>query len=124
MNFKEIKELISVLGFVPESADGRLFVKKYRNHNRYSLKVDFQNKKISYGSEIRVNHQGVLGFDENENFVVLECVNRLLEKGYEPKHIELERMFPVGHNPVAGRADVPVYDRKGKTLFVIECKTF
>jgi type I restriction enzyme M protein len=33
-------------------------------------------------------------------------------------------MFPVGHNPVAGRADITVYDRRGKTLFVVECKTF
>src|SRR3712207_7223272 len=35
----------------------------------YPLKVDFQNKRISYGSEIRVNHQKVLSFDDNENFV-------------------------------------------------------
>jgi type I restriction enzyme M protein len=124
MNFKEIKELISVLGFVPAGTDGKIFVKKYKKHNRYSLKVDFQNKRICYGSEIRVNHQKVLSFDDNENFVVLECVNRLLEKGYEPQHLELERTFPVGHNPVAGRADITVYDRKRKTLFVIECKTF
>jgi type I restriction enzyme M protein len=124
MNLKEIKNLISALGFVSKGTDENIFVKKYPKHNRYSIKVDFQNKKISYGSDIRVNHQRVLGFDENENFVVLECVNRLLEKGYEPKHLELERMFPVGHNPVAGRADITVYDRKGKTLFVIECKTF
>jgi len=124
MTSQEIKNLISALGFVSKGTDEKVYIKKYSNHNRYSLKVDFENKKISYGGDIRVNHQRVLGFDDNENFVVLECVNRLLEKGYEPKHLELERMFPLGHNPVAGRADITVYDRKGKTLFVVECKTF
>ncbi|MDQ3848465.1 MAG: N-6 DNA methylase, partial [Thermoproteota archaeon] len=124
MAFQEIKNLLSALGFAPSGADGNVFVKRYPHHKRYILKVDFQDKKISYGKDIRVNHQNVLGFDDRENFVVLECVNRLLEKGYEPRHIELERMVPVGHTPVAGRADVTVYDRKGKTLFVVECKTF
>ena len=116
--------MISALGFACKSPDQNLFIKKYPNHNRYSLKVDFQNKRISYGHDIKVNHQRVLGFEDAENFVVLECVDRLLVKGYEPKHLELERMFPVGHNPVAGRADITVSDRKGKTLFVVECKTF
>lgn len=124
MTVKEIQKLISALGFVPTGTDGKVFVKRYPNHHRYSLKVDFQDKKISYGKDIIVNHQGILGFDDKENFVVLECVDRLLVKGYEPQHLELERMFPVGHNPVAGRADVTVYDRKGKTLFVVECKTW
>lgn len=107
-----------------QGTDEKVYVKRYSKHNPYLLKVDIENKRIWYGNEIKVNHQKVLGFDEDENFVVLECVNRLLEKGYEPKHLELERMFPLGHNPVAGRADITVYDRKGKTLFVIECKTF
>ncbi len=124
MNLTEIKSLISALGFAPRGTDEAVFVKRYSKPYKYSLTIDFHNKRITYGSEIKVNHQRVLGFDDSENFVVLECVNRLLEKGYEPKHIELERMFPVGHNPVAGRADITVYDRKGKTLFVIECKTF
>jgi type I restriction enzyme M protein len=121
---KEIKNLISALGFVPAGADEKVYVKRYSKHHGYKLKVDFENKKIDYGSAIKVKSQRVLGFDGNENFVVLECVNRLLTKGYEPKHLELERMFPVGHNPAAGRADITVYDRRSKALFVIECKTF
>jgi type I restriction enzyme M protein len=106
MNLKEIRNLISVLGFSCKSLDQNVFVKKYPNHNRYALKVDFQNKRIAYGRDIKVNHQRVLGFEDAENFVVLECADRLLTKGYEPKHLELERVFPVGHNPVAGRADI------------------
>lgn len=82
MNAGAIKNLISAMGFVPEGTDEKVFVKKYSNHNGYLLKVDFQNQKVSYGSDIKVNHTGVLGFNDSENFVVLECVNRLLEKGY------------------------------------------
>src|ERR1700755_1417683 len=122
MNVGEIKTLIQVLGFAPKGADEMMFVKKYPKH-KYSLAIDFQNKRILYGKDIKVHHQRVLGFDDNENFVVLECVNRLLEKGYEPPHLELERVFPLGHNPAGGRADITVYDRRGKTLLVIECKT-
>lgn len=124
MTFTEIRNLISAIGFVPKGTEEKVYVKRYSKHNGCSLEVDFENKRISYDDKIKVNHQRVSGLDDNENFVVLECVNRLLEKGYEPQHLELERTFPVGHNPVAGRADITVYDRKGKTLFVIECKTF
>ncbi len=124
MNVTEIKSLISALGFVCKGKDQNVFVKRYPNHGQYSLKIDFQNKRLSYGSDITVSHQRVLGFEDAENFVVLECVDRLLRKGYQPKHLELERTFPLGHTPVAGRADITVKDRRGKTLFVVECKTF
>ena len=32
-------------------------------------------------------------FSQAENWVVLECVDRLLEKGYKPQNIILEKTF-------------------------------
>lgn len=64
------------------------------------------------------------GFDQNENFVVFECVNRLLEKGYRPETIELEKVWTLGHEQKSGRADIIVYTpEKDSVLFILECKT-
>ncbi len=71
--------------------------------------------------EIRLRTTCNLGADEN--FVVLECVNRLLEKGYKPANIELEPHFKLGHGMSGGRADILVKDNAGKPLLIIECKT-
>src|SRR5207244_414771 len=70
MNVKDIRSLISVLGFVSKPKAENVFVERYSNHGRYSLTVDFENKRLSYGAEIKVGHQRVLGFDDAENFVV------------------------------------------------------
>lgn len=45
-------------------------------------------------------------FSEPENFVVLECVNRLLDKGYRPENIELERTWTLGHEQ---KVDVQIF---------------
>jgi type I restriction enzyme M protein len=52
----------------------------------------------------------------------LECVIRLLSKGYKPENIELEKTYKLGHKD-KGRLDV--YIKKGKNAWaLIECKTF
>lgn len=55
------------------------------------ITVDFRNEKIIYPEDKRfkVNVATTTNFSEPENFVVLECVNRLLDKGYRPENIEL-----------------------------------
>jgi type I restriction enzyme M protein len=63
-------------------------------------------------------------FKANENFVVFECVSRLLEKGYKPQHIELEPRWQVGHGASGGRADILIRDNDRKSLLIIECKTW
>ena len=45
-----------------------------------------------------------------ENFVVFECINKLLTKGYRPEHIELEKQWNLGHNQKGGRCDICVYN--------------
>jgi type I restriction-modification system DNA methylase subunit/restriction endonuclease S subunit len=90
-----------------------------------SIKVDFNNQKILY-PEVQglvVNDKTTCNFSANENFVVLECIHRLLEKGYKPEHIELEPKWKLGHGASGGRADILIKDNTGKPLLIIECKT-
>ena len=70
-----------------------------------------------------MNDKTTSNFEHPENFVVLECVCRLLEKGYRPEHIELEPRWTLGHDAKGGKADIQVKDDEGKSLLIIECKT-
>lgn len=57
--------------------------------------------------------------------VVLECVCALLEKGYLPKTVFLEKEWTLGHTGKGGRADITIYDKDAHdVLFIIECKTY
>ena len=67
----------------------------------------------------QVNDRTTSNFDENENFVVLECVDRLLTKGYRPEHIELERRWKLGHSRKSGKADIYVTDSEGKNVYLL-----
>ncbi|WP_228287867.1 restriction endonuclease subunit S [Thiothrix subterranea] len=69
-----------------------------------------------------INERQTCNFSSHENFVVFECVCRLLEKGYKPEHIELEPKWKLGHGASGGRADILVRDNTGKALLIIECK--
>lgn len=91
------------------------------------IRVDFKDQSISYPETegFKVNDRTTCNFDHPENFVVLECVCRLLEKGYRPEHIELEKRWNLGHDPKGGKADICIYNKDGKDmLLIIECKTF
>jgi hypothetical protein len=46
---------------------------------------------IDYGPDVTVHHKGACNFSRPENLVVLECVLRLLKKGYPPGCLELEK---------------------------------
>ena len=91
--------------------------------NGIVLTADFANEKLIYPSGLNVHEQQTCNFSAAENFVVFECVHRLLEKGYAPESIELEPKWKVGHGASGGRADILVKDREGKSLLIIECKT-
>ncbi len=62
-------------------------------------------------------------FSDAENFVVLECVDRLLTKGYKPQNLILEKTWPSGHG-TSGRLDICVNREDGTPYMLIECKTY
>ncbi|MCL2039387.1 MAG: restriction endonuclease subunit S [Bacteroidetes bacterium] len=117
----EYQNLLEILGFVPKENLADLFVKKYQQDD-YCLEVDFANQTINYGNRIKYENKTTQNFSQQENFVVLECVNRLLEKGYKPKNIILEKTFQLGHNN-SGRLDILVTREDGTAFMMIECKT-
>ena len=114
-NFKNV---LRALGFI-ESGD--IFEKKFTAFN-CSLSVNFATERLIYPEEIKGRDRND-DFVKPENFVVFECVNRLLEKGYRPEHIELEKEWHLGHDAKGGRADVCVSAPDGSMLFIVECKT-
>jgi len=85
---------------------------------------EIYTKKLIYPevNGLRVNNKTTSNFTSPENFVVFECVDRLLSQGYYPKHIEIEKEYPLGHTGKSGRADIVVNDNNN-TLLIIECKT-
>ena len=116
-NFKD------VLRYLDFEESGDIFIHRYAN-SAY-LKVDFNKKELIYPEDegLTVNERQTCNFSQNENFVVFECVHRLLAQGYKPEHIELEPKWQVGHGASGGRADVLIKDNQGDTLLIIECKT-
>jgi len=123
MTQEEIRKLIDVLGFKEETSKKEVFSKTYSNV-KYALSVDFKNQKINFGKKITLGDNTTTNFSHPENFVVMECVDRLLEKGYLPEHLTLEKKWPLGRTGKSGKADITVSDQEGKTLMIIECKTF
>ena len=114
---QNFKSLLLKLGFIE---NGNLFTKTFSD---FSLSVDFKNETLTYPKELKVNDKTTSNFSHPENFVVFECVHRLLEKGYMPKHIELEPKWSLGHLKKSGKADIGIKDNDGKNLVIIECKT-
>lgn len=87
-----LKNMLKSVGFSDTSKD------KYEKNypiSDCSIIVDFRNEKIIYPEDkgFKVNVATTTNFSEPENFVVLECVNRLLDKGYRPENIELPVMM-------------------------------
>ena len=103
-----------------------IFSKHFEQHN-CDIQVDFSKEIIIYPPEIDTGANTTTNFSQNENFVVLECVCRLLEKGYKPCDMELEPLWKLGHSGKSGRADIWVrtidQDGEKKSLLIIECKT-
>lgn len=89
------------------------------------MAVDVDNEKLLYPEDkgLVVNDKTTSNFSHNENFVVFECVCRLLEKGYRPEHIELEPRWQLGRDGKSGKADIVVKDEEERVLIIIECKT-
>ena len=115
---ENFEKLLNKLGFIKEE---NIFYKKFDN---FELKVDFKEEKLIYPKELKVNDKTTSNFSKPENFVVFECIHRLLTIGYNPKHIEIEPKWSLGHDKKSGKADIGIKDNSGKNLVIIECKTY
>lgn len=117
MNYKNF---IQTLGFTPKENTSGIFHKKY---NGYAIEIDFENSIFNFGNKIKGESKTTQNFSQAENWVVLECVDRLLEKGYPPQNIVLEKTWRTGHG-TSGRLDILVTRDNGSAYLMIECKTW
>lgn len=107
------------------------FTKNENTYERYFetydcfIRVNMDTETIQYPEDkgLTICRYTTCNFEQDENFVELDCMCRLLKKGYNPAHITLEPKFKVGHGASGGWADIMVSDNSGKTLMIIECKT-
>ena len=88
-----------------------------------AIAVSFTRGKIVYPEGLITHRETTTNFKAPENFVVLECVSRLLGLGYLPHQLELERPMPGGHADTGGYCDILVKDNDGVEFLLIECKT-
>ncbi|WP_034547992.1 N-6 DNA methylase [Helicobacter cinaedi] len=103
-----------------ESKQAHIYTKTI---NSYIMQVDFANQKLIYPQGIKIHDTTTSNFSHPENFVVFECVHRLLEKGYKAESLELEPRWQLGREAKSGKADILVYDNKNASYLLIECKT-
>ena len=116
----DIKKHITALGFVPKNGTTGIYHKMYVD---YAIEIDFDKQSINYGSSIIAESKTTQNFSQPENFVVLECVDRILTKGYKPQNIILEKTWPSGHG-TSGRLDICINREDGSPYMLIECKTY
>ncbi|NKQ38478.1 MAG: N-6 DNA methylase, partial [Methanosarcinales archaeon] len=115
------KSFLQKIGFLSKEGAEDILHKKY---STYSIEVNLKNNTIHYGGSIVFNDtkKTLQNITKPEDWVVLECVDRLLVKGYKPKDIILEKVYPSGHG-TSGRLDILV-KKNNKAYLMIECKTF
>lgn len=128
MTKDNIKKLLAALHF---QQNGDVFIKLYEGV-ACPLKVDVRNGHFHYKEiGVTVGRETTSNFSEPENFVVFECIDRLLSIGYKPEHIELEPVWKLGHTQKGGYADIWVRTHNSmsgdmatdkESLLIIECK--
>ena len=90
---KNFKSVLQAMNFVQNN---NIYEKEFPQYS-CALCVDFTQRKLIYPEIIKGRERND-SFDNSENFVVFECVHRLLKKGYRPEHIELEKEWHLGHD--------------------------
>ncbi len=118
----DYKKLIQTLGFTPKENTSGIFQKKY---GKYAIEVDFDKNQFHFGGKINFGDtkKTIQNIVKPEDWVVFECVDRLLEKGYKPENIILEKTWKTGHG-TSGRLDILVNRDNGTAYLMIECKTW
>ena len=116
-----MKNLAQVIGFQPKENANNIFIKKY--NDGYYIEIDFDKQTFHFSGKIKILGKDFQNITKPEDWVVLECVNRLLQTGYKPENIILEKVYPAGHG-FSGRLDICVNNVDGSEYLLIECKTY
>ena len=103
------------LGFVEEPSD--YYIKKYSNS--YQIVIEAEKQEINYGINFNTSIKPPIRLYEHKDFVVLECLNRLLKKGYSRKFL-----YVIGEADKIEVPDIIVYDNLGKEYFAVDCRNW
>lgn len=109
-----------ILGFKRGKGATRTKLTRQCGVGKHTVTIDLKLRQIVYPQDLNVERGTVLNFAHPENLVVLDCVVRLLDQGYEPAAITLEKAYRVGHG--YRYLDILVSDGADPYL-MIECKT-
>ncbi|SMC23621.1 Type I restriction enzyme R protein N terminus (HSDR_N) [Campylobacter helveticus] len=120
ISYEPINDKFKGEGKKLESKNANIYTKTI---NSYLMQVDFASQQLIYPQGIKIHDTTTSNFSHPENFVVFECVHRLLEKGYKAESLELEPKWQLGREAKSGKADILVRDNKNAPYLIIECKT-
>ena len=87
-----------------------VYAKRYRG--QYTIKIDLATKLIDFGNKIQLGSGAVAKFSQR-NFVIIECVDRLLVKGYIPSRL---------HVGYTDGCDIAIKNEAGDSLIGIKCR--
>lgn len=116
------KKLLILRGYKLANKTNEKYSKTFSSSDAV-ISVDFKEQKITYPNGLEVVRETTLNFSKNENFVEFECIDSLLNIGYKPSQIILEKGMPGGHDDTGGFCDIIVKDNHNKEYLLIECKT-
>lgn len=121
-----IKNTLHAMKFAPVEGKSGEWAKIYPAFNHtinITLAKAAADCRINYGTAIKDNagRSTTQNLNQSETLVVLECIDRLLDLGYPPASLVLEKQFPLGHT--GGYLDVLVL-RDSEAYLMVECKTW
>ncbi|MDQ2718634.1 MAG: hypothetical protein M3Z26_02555 [Bacteroidota bacterium] len=93
-------KLLSALNFTDKEG---VFSKKIHG---IVIQADTSAEKLIYPKGIKIEGEFTTNFSSAENFVVFECVHRLLELGYKPEQLTLEPKWKLGDGASGGRVQI------------------
>ena len=117
-----LRPLLTYLGYKQTNKNTEVWTRTFATSSS-SISVDFGQKKITYPSDLKIHRETTTNFSQSENFVVLECVTRLLNLGYTPSQLELEKPTPKGRGESGGHCDIIIQNNEGEVFALVECKT-
>lgn len=122
ITINNLRPLLTYLGYKQTNKNTEVWTRTFATSSS-SISVDFGAEKIVYPSDLKIHRETTTNFSQSENFVVLECVTRLLNLGYTPSQLELEKPTPKGHGESGGHCDIIIQNNEGEAFALVECKT-
>lgn len=117
-----LRPLLASLGYKKRKGNTEVWTRSFEA-SVSTIAVDFGEATIRYPEDLRIHRKTTTNFSQPENFVVLECITRLLNLGYTPRQLELEKPTPKGHGEAGGHCDIIIQNNEGEVFALVECKT-